>query len=351
MSNDLQIRRLNSRIISVNSLLVARINDIIIEHDGFTLPEEIARATAAETEIQTNLNFELMRAKGIEAENRAAIRAEEARAMSVEFLTNSNLEAANLSISNEITRATAADTTIDLRITAEIAAEVTRASVEEAATALDILTEESRALAAEAVMRADIVGLKQEDLNIRAGGEQLSTNISQETARAMTAENSIQTTQGTHATSISSLRDEMDQSILDRITYAFQVTSSFNANQTMTANVVSKFNLIEYCTPAGSFNTSNYQYIIPIDGIYSFSIKLFINSTDEKNFRMGIYLNETLKLHGGASAETSETMTCVLRCEMGQIVYVACVSSSGPVNVYMAPVHSVFNGFRIGNFV
>ena len=134
MSNDLQFRRLNSRITSVNNILDGRINDIIFEHDGFTLPEEITRATAAEAALGQ-------------------------------------------------------------RITDEIAAEVTRASGEEAANALDILTEESRALAAEAVMRADIVGLTQEDLDIRAAGEKLSTNISQETARAMTAENSLQTTQ------------------------------------------------------------------------------------------------------------------------------------------------------------
>jgi len=169
---------------------------------------------------------------------------------------------------------------------------------------------------------SDIDALKLEDINIGLGGDALGQAI------------------GTNTVNISGLRDEMNQSILDRITYAFQVTSDiYPANQSMTANVVSKFNLLEYCTPTGSFYTSNYQYIIPIDGIYSFSIKLFINSTDEKNFRMGIYLNETLKLQGGASAETSEAMTCVLRCEMGQIVYVACVSSSGPVNVYMAPVH------------
>ena len=165
MSSDLQIRRLNSRISSVNSILEGRINDINIEHDGFTLPEEIARATAAD------------------AENMAAILVEETRAKSVEFLTNSNLEAAKLSISNEITRANTAETTLDVRIT--------------------------------------------------NGGQLLSTNISQETSRAMTAENSIQSTQGTHASDIASLRDEMDQLLMDSIVYAFQVTSNLNTNQLM----------------------------------------------------------------------------------------------------------------------
>ena len=183
-------------------------------------------------------------------------------------------------------------------------------------------------------INTDIEALQLEDINIGLGGVALEQAI------------------GSNTVNISGLRDEMDQSILDRITYAFQVTSDiYPANQSMTANVVSNFNLIEYCTPTGSFDTNNYQYIIPIDGIYSFSIKLFINTTEEKTFRIGIYLNETLKLQGGASAETSESMTCILRCEMGERVYIACVSTVGPVNVYMAAGHSVFNGYRIGNFV
>jgi len=85
-----------------------------------------------------------------------------------------------------------------------------------------------------------------------------------------------------HALEITGLRDEIDQLILERITYAFQATCTiYPANQSMTANVISKFNLIEYCTPAGSFYTSTYKYIVPLDGIYAFSYKLFINGTDE----------------------------------------------------------------------
>ena len=111
MSSDLQIRRLNSRITSVNSILEGRINDINIEHDGFTLPEEIARATLAESNIQTNLNSEITRAMGVEAANQA------------------DIQTANLNITNEITRATAEEAALWQRITDEIAT-----------TALDIQT-------------------------------------------------------------------------------------------------------------------------------------------------------------------------------------------------------------------
>ena len=58
----------------------------------------------------------------------------------------------------------------------------------------------------------------------------------------------------------------------------------------MTAGVILKFNTIEYCTPAGSFNTSTYKYIVPLDDIYLFSYKLFINSTDEKKILEWVFI-------------------------------------------------------------
>ena len=76
--------------------------------------------------------------------------------------------------------------------------------------------------------------------------------------------------------------------MLERITYAFQVTSNLNTNQAMTAGIIAQFNLIEYNTPVNTFLTIGYQYIVPKDGLYLYGFKLFINSTDEKNFRMGI---------------------------------------------------------------
>ena len=73
-------------------------------------------------------------------------------------------------------------------------------------------------------INTDIEALKLEDINIGLGGVALEQAI------------------GSNTVNISGLRDEMDQSILDRITYAFQVTSDiYPANQSMTANGVSKF--------------------------------------------------------------------------------------------------------------
>ena len=120
-----------------------------------------------------------------------------------------------------------------------------------------------------------------------------------------------------HAAEIAALRDENNQYLLDKIVYAFQVTSILNANQLMQSGVIAKFNSIEYNTPVNTFLTIAYKYIVPKDGLYLFGFKLFINSTDEKNFRMGIYQNNNLKMMGGASAETSESLSGILRCEMG----------------------------------
>ena len=68
----------------------------------------------------------------------------------------------------------------------------------------------------------DIEALKLEDVNIGSGGAALEQAI------------------GDNAVNIASLHDDVDQLMLDRITYAFQVTSNISpANQSMTANVVS----------------------------------------------------------------------------------------------------------------
>ena len=52
---------------------------------------------------------------------------------------------------------------------------------------------------------------------------------------------------------------------------------------------------------------------------------------------------------GGASAETSESLSGILRCEMGDTIHVGCIA--GSANVYMSVAHSFFHGHRIGNFV
>ena len=69
---------------------------------------------------------------------------------------------------------------------------------------------------------SDIEALKLEDINIGLGGAALEQAI------------------GANVANISSIQDDVNQLMLGRITYAFQVTSDISpANQSMTANVVS----------------------------------------------------------------------------------------------------------------
>ena len=80
MSSDLQIRRINGRISALTTNLegsiesnvanlTTQIDDINIEHDGFTLPAEIARATAAGGVNATDITNEIARATAAEGVN------------------------------------------------------------------------------------------------------------------------------------------------------------------------------------------------------------------------------------------------------------------------------------------
>jgi len=160
-------------------------------------------------ELRTDIHSEQIRAKAVEAANRADILTEEARAMAAEASTQSQVESAQASLTGEITRAVLvdvdldqrlteettravnADAALDQRITQELAAEVIRASSEEASISLAVNTERNRGLAAESFLQSGIDGLNQEINVIIEGGGTLSMNISTETARAMTAENAI----------------------------------------------------------------------------------------------------------------------------------------------------------------
>ena len=222
----------------------------------------------------------------------------------------------------------------------------------------------------------DIEALKLEDVNIGIGGAalgesiaNLSTALNEQIANSLTLGNMLYGKKGIgaalaeterirsvaadedHAAEIASLRDENNQYLLDKIVFAFQVTCNLNANQLMQSGVIAKFNSVEYNTPVhvNTFLEIGYQYIVPKDGLYLFGFKLFINSTDEKNFRMGIYQNNNLKMMGGASAETSETLSGILKCNMGDTVHVGCIT--GSAHIYMSVAHSFFYGYRIGNFV
>ena len=155
----------------------------------------------------------------------------------------------------------------------------------------------------------DIEALKLEDIAINTGGAALEQAV------------------GTNIVNIASLRDDLNQVILDRVVYAFQATSNLNANQLMADGVTALFNSIEICTPAGDFNISTFRYIVPIDGVYTFGFKCFIN-TVATNFRMGIYQNNNAKVMGGAGNEATEGMDCILKCIAGDTIHVGCITGS-----------------------
>ena len=222
-------------------------------------------------------------------------------------------------------------------------------------------------------INTDIEALQLEDINIGIGGaalglgiSNLQTALSSEITRASNAESSVMSSvisninaidsetirsvavDDAHAVEIATLRDEVDQLLLDQTVYAFQVSSTLNTNQMMTTGVIAQFNDIEYCTPANTFLTISFKYIVPKDGIYTFGFKCFIN-TVTTNFRLGIYQNNNMKVMGGAGSEATEGMDCVLKCNIGDTIHVACIT--GSVQIYMSQGHSWFYGHRIGNFV
>ena len=126
--------------------------------------------------------------------------------------------------------------------------------------------------------------------------------------------------------------------------YAFQATSNFNNNQSLSVGVIAMFNLVEVDTQ-NNFNTSNYRYTCAVSGIYTFGVKGFIN-TITGNFRLAIFKNAgTLLAMGGASSEASEGFDVVCAMNAGDEVYISAVT--GSCLIYMASQHSWFYGYLL----
>ena len=258
----------------------------------------------------------------------------------------SNLNIAISENTQEILTETNRAVGIENNILGALLIEKNRAQYAEAGNTQAIFSEATRAAAAEGTNEQAILDETTRSLSI---SNMLYDKSNINKALAETERVRSVAADEDHAAEISALRDENNQYLLDKIVYAFQVTSNLNANQLIQSGVTAKFNSIEYNTPANTYLEIASQYIVPKDGLYLYGFKLFINSTDEKNFRMGIYQNNNLKMMGGASAETSETLSGILKCNMGDTVHVGCIT--GSAHIYMSVAHSFFYGYRIGNFV
>jgi len=328
-------------------------------------------------ELQDKLTTEETRAKAAEAVNRAAIITEETRAKLVEAATNLQVESANSSLAGEITRAVSADSVLDQRITTEIAAEVVRASAEEALLASAGVTERTRALVAEAFLQAGVDGLNQEAQAIITGGDVLSTKITEETARALTAEAFLQAgvdglNQETQAiiTAGGALNDAMSvevseetaramtaenaiqaQLVLENIHYGFRVcgTTYQNCNNGDILVFDNKTRTDYGChvvPTATAYDITTFKYTVEIDGYYFIGLSLFMNTNlSNSDIRFGMYVNNAAYAFGGKYVGTGENVSLNMPCVQGDVIDCRCYI--GPATVSLNPGHSYFYGWKI----
>jgi hypothetical protein len=143
------------------------------------LAAEIARATAAEEALASDLAAEIARAESAEEALASDLAAEIARATAAEGVLTADLaaevtraesaeEALASDLAAEVTRATAAEGVL----TADLAAEVARAESAEEALASDLQSEVERAMAAEGVLTADL----QSEVERATAAEELLTD-------------------------------------------------------------------------------------------------------------------------------------------------------------------------------
>jgi len=292
----------------------------------------------AVNELRDDLILEETRAMAAEVVNQNAILAESSRAMLVEAATNVQVESINSSLASEITRAVSADSVLGQRITDEVEAEVTRATAEEATLATAVVTERTRALAAEASLQSGVDGLNQETNAIIEAGyvmnDAMSVLVSEETARAMTAENAIQT-----------------QISADNIHYGFRVCGTTNQNCISGAILVfdnkTRTDYGCHVVPTiSAYNTSTYKYTVESNGYYFFGLSLFMDTNLNNNdIRFGIYVNGSAFAFGGKYVGTGETVTLNMPCVIGDVIDCRCYI--GPATVSLNPGHSYFYGWKL----
>ena len=292
----------------------------------------------AVNELRDDLILEETRAMAAEVVNQNAILAESSRAMLVEAATNVQVESINSSLAGEITRAVSADSVLGQRITDEVGAEVTRASAEEATLATAVVTERTRALAAEASLQSGVDGLNQETNAIIEAGyvmnDAMSVKVLEETARAMTAENAIQA-----------------QLVLENIHYGFRVcgTTYQNCNNGDILVFDNKTRTDYGChvvPTATAYDITTFKYTIEIDGYYFFGLNLFMNTNlSNSDIRFGIYVNNAAYAFGCKYVGTGENVSLNMPCVQGDVIDCRCYI--GPATVSLNPGHSYFYGWKI----
>jgi hypothetical protein len=135
---------------------------------------EVTRATAAESTLTASIASEVTRATAAESTLTASIASEVTRATNAEGVLTS-------SISSEVTRATAAEGVL----TSATAAETTRAMNAEALISTDLTSEVTRATGAEAVLTSAI---QAEATTARSAETAIATNLASEITRATAAD-------------------------------------------------------------------------------------------------------------------------------------------------------------------
>ena len=113
--------------------------------------------------------------------------------------------------------------------------------------------------------------------------------------------------------------------------------------------MVIKFNLVDtnsrcHVEPnLSDFDTGNFRYIVPINGMCNFSSSLFINSSS--GARIGLYINDDCVGFLSQDNYNGKNMNINVRCALGE--FVSLRYYSGDVVIHLNSMYSWFQGFRI----
>lgn len=238
-------------VVDIDSAFKTRMSDA-----ESAITAEVARATAAEGTLTTNLSAEVTRATGAEAAIAADLSTEVSRAQAAESGLQGaiNTEAAaraaadgtlTTNLSNEVTRAQAAEAAIASDLSAEVsrataaegtlttnlAAEVTRATAAESTLTSNLSAEVTRATAAEGVLTSDLAS---EVTRAQAAEGVLTTNLANE----VTARSSADTTLQANIDAEAAARAAADSTLTTNL--SAEVTRATAAEGTLTTNLAAE---------------------------------------------------------------------------------------------------------------
>ena len=124
----------------------------------------------------------------------------------------------------------------------------------------------------------------------------------------------------------------------------FKAVSSANSNLTVNANDYLPFNSLVFSYPdAASYDTINYSYTVPVNGIYQFSYRLYVNSSSTLNGKIAFLKNNTTIAITGNLGANIESLTALESCNAGDVIRVRCLIGNGLI-FWMNPVHCSFSG-------